>query len=211
MAKVQIVNTSGAKVGDIDLDDAVFGVEVQEGLLWEVVKAQTAGKRAGTAATKTRAMVRGGGKKPYKQKGTGNARAGSNRSPVFVGGGKVFGPHPRDYAVSVPKKVKKLALREALSLRVQEKKLVILDKFEVEPKTKAVAAVLKKLGANKALVVDVKDNDKLIRGARNLAKAKWLAPEGLNLYDILNHETLVLTAPTVALLTTALSPKGDKE
>ncbi len=211
MAKVQIVNTSGAKVGDIDLDDAVFGVEVQEGLLWEVVKAQTAGKRAGTAATKTRSMVRGGGKKPYKQKGTGNARAGSNRSPVFVGGGKVFGPHPRDYAVSVPKKVKKLALREALSLRVQEKKLVILDKFEVEPKTKAVAAVLKKLGANKALVVDVKDNDKLIRGARNLAKAKWLAPEGLNLYDILNHETLVLTAPTVALLTTALSPKGDKE
>lgn len=211
MAKVQIVNTSGAKVGDIDLDDAVFGVEVQEGLLWEVVKAQTAGKRAGTAATKTRSMVRGGGKKQYKQKGTGNARAGSNRSPVFVGGGKVFGPHPRDYAVSVPKKVKKLALREALSLRVQEKKLVILDKFEVEPKTKAVAAVLKKLGANKALVVDVKDNDKLIRGARNLAKAKWLAPEGLNLYDILNHETLVLTAPTVALLTTALSPKGDKE
>ncbi|MCC6995783.1 MAG: 50S ribosomal protein L4 [Deltaproteobacteria bacterium] len=211
MAKVQIVNTSGAKVGDIDLDDAVFGVEVQEGLLWEVVKAQTAGKRAGTAATKTRSMVRGGGKKPYKQKGTGNARAGSNRSPVFVGGGKVFGPHPRDYAVSVPKKVKKLALREALSLRVQEKKLVILDKFEVEPKTKAVAAVLAKLGAVKALVVDVKDNDKLIRGARNLAKAKWLAPEGLNLYDILNHETLVLTAPTVALLTTALSPKGDKE
>lgn len=211
MAKVQIVNTSGAKVGDIDLDDAVFGVEVQEGLLWEVVKAQTAGKRAGTAATKTRSMVRGGGKKPYKQKGTGNARAGSNRSPIFVGGGKVFGPHPRDYAVSVPKKVKKLALREALSLRVQEKKLVILDKFEVEPKTKAVAAVLKKLGAVKALVVDGKDNEKLVRGARNLAKAKWLAPEGLNLYDILNHETLVLTAPMVALLTTSLSPKGDKE
>jgi len=211
MAKVQIVNTSGAKVGDIDLDDAVFGVEVQEGLLWEVVKAQTAGKRAGTAATKTRSMVRGGGKKPYKQKGTGNARAGSNRSPIFVGGGKVFGPHPRDYAVSVPKKVKKLALREALSLRVQEKKLIVLDKFEVEAKTKAVAAVLKKLGVNKALVVDAKDNEKLVRGARNLAKAKWLAPEGLNLYDILNHETLVLTAPMVALITTALAPKGDKE
>jgi len=211
MAKVQIVNTSGKKVGDLDLDDAVFGVEVQEGLLWEVVKAQMAGKRAGTAATKTRAMVRGGGKKPYKQKGTGRARQGSSRSPQFVGGGKVFGPHPRDYEVAVPKKVKKLALREALSLRVKEDKLVVVDKLEVEGKTKQVAAVLKALGISKALVVDSKDNTNLVRGTRNLPKSKWLAPEGLNLYDILKHEHLVLSAPSVEALTAALAPGEKKE
>ena len=123
--QIDIVNIEGKKVGELALADAVFGAKVKDYLLWELVKAQQAAKRAGTHATKTRAFVRGGGKKPYKQKGTGNARQGSTRSPQFVGGGKVWGPQPRSYAYTVPKKVKRAALASALSLRVKEKKLVI--------------------------------------------------------------------------------------
>ena len=129
--QIDIVNIEGKKVGQADLADAVFGAKVKDYLLWELVKAQQAAKRAGTHDTKTRDEVRGGGKKPYKQKGTGNARQGSTRAPNFVGGGKVFGPHPRDYAYTVPKKVKRAALASALSLRAQEKKLVVVDKLRV--------------------------------------------------------------------------------
>src|SRR5256885_5925398 len=138
--QVDVVNIEGKKVGQVDLADAVFAGPVKEHLLWEVVKAQQAAKRAGTHATKTREHVRGGGKKPYRQKGTGNARQGSTRAPQFVGGGKVFGPHPRDYSYTVPKKVRKAALASALSLRAKENKLVILDGltslFDGGPKTK---------------------------------------------------------------------------
>src|SRR5213075_1090342 len=130
--QIDIVNIEGKKVGSADLADAVFGAKVKEYLLWEMVKAQKAAKRAGTHDTKTRDEVRGGGKKPYKQKGTGNARQGSSRAPQFVGGGSVFGPKPRDYEYNMPKKAKKGALRSALSLRVNEGKLVILDRFTVE-------------------------------------------------------------------------------
>ena len=196
--QIDIVNIEGKKVGQADLDDAVFGVPVKGYLLWEVVKAQRAARRAGTHATKTREHVRGGGKKPYKQKGTGNARQGSTRAPNYVGGGKVFGPHPRSYAFTVPKKVKRAALASALSLRVKEKKLVVVDKLSFEaPKTKAMAGILKTLGLERALVVDGKDNANLFKSVRNLARAKVLAPEGLNVYDILNHVGLVIAAGAI--------------
>src|SRR5450432_1296708 len=153
--QIDIVNIEGKTVGQASLADAIFGAKVKEHLLWEMVNAQRAAKRAGTHSTKTRANVRGGGKKPYKQKGTGNARQGSSRAPNHVGGGVVFGPHPRSYEYTVPKKVKRAALASALSLRAKEKKLVIVDGFTFDaPKTKRMAGILKTLGLGKALVVD---------------------------------------------------------
>jgi large subunit ribosomal protein L4 len=193
--QIDIVNIEGKKVGQADLDDAVFGTKVKDYLLWELVKAQQAAKRAGTHSTKTRANVRGGGKKPFKQKGTGNARQGSSRAPNHVGGGKVFGPHPRSYEYTVPKKVKRAALASALSLRAQEKKIVVVDKLSFDaPKTKRMAGILKTLGLSKALVIDGKDNANLFKSVRNLPRAKVLAPEGLNVFDILNHTDLVIVA-----------------
>jgi large subunit ribosomal protein L4 len=196
--QIDIVNIEGKKVGELDLADAVFGTAVKEHLLWEMVKAQRAAKRAGTHSTKTRANVRGGGKKPYKQKGTGNARQGSSRSPNHVGGGKVFGPHPRDYSYTVPKKVKRAALASALSLRAQEKKLVVIDTFSFDaPKTKRLAGILKVLGVDSALLVDSRDNTNLNKSARNLPDSKYLAPEGLNVYDILDHPGLIIAAGAI--------------
>jgi len=196
--KIDVVSMDGKKVGELELADAVFGTKVKDYLLWEVVKAQQAAKRAGTHATKTRMHVRGGGKKPYKQKGTGNARQGSTRAPHFVGGGVVFGPHPRDYSYTVPKKVRRAALASALSLRAQENKLVIVDKLTFDaPKTKKLAGVLKSLGLASALVVDGKQNGNLTKSGKNLPKSKTLAPEGLNVYDILNHPALVIAKDAV--------------
>ena len=198
MAKLDIKNLAGATVGSIDLDDAVFGAEVKEHLLWEVVKQQTANRRAGTHSTLRRDEVRGGGKKPFRQKGTGQARQGSSRAPNHVGGGKVFSPKPRDYSYNVPKKVRRAALRAALSLRVKEQKLVIIDSLELAtPKTKQVVQALKALGIGSALLVDKADNVGLSRSTRNLQDSKYLAAEGLNVYDVLNYEVLVLSASTV--------------
>ena len=208
--QIDIVNIEGKKVGELALADAVFGAKVKDYLLWELVKAQQAAKRAGTHATKTRAHVRGGGKKPYKQKGTGNARQGSIRAPNYVGGGKVFGPHPRSYAYTVPKKVRRAALASALSLRVKEKKLVVVDKLSFEtPKTKAMAGILKTLGFERALVVDGKGNANLFKSVRNLARAKVLAPEGLNVYDILNHAGLVIAAGAIKEVEQRVLPGAD--
>ena len=196
--QIDIVNISGKKVGQADLADAVFGTKVKDYLLWEMVKAQRAAKRAGTHKTKKRDEVRGGGKKPYKQKGTGNARQGSTRAPHFVGGGVVWGPQPRSYEYVVPKKVKRAALASALSLRAQEKKLVVVDALSFDtPKTKRLAGILKVLGADSAVVVDGKTNANLSKSARNLPKSKYLAPEGLNVYDILKHPSLVIAAGAV--------------
>ena len=196
--QIDIVNISGKKVGQADLADAVFATKVKDYLLWELVKAQRAAARAGTHKTKKRDEVRGGGKKPYKQKGTGNARQGSTRAPHFVGGGVVFGPHPRDYSYTVPKKVKRAALASALSLRAQENKLVVIDKLSFDaPKTKKLAGVLKALGLKSALVVDGKQNANLTKSGKNLPKSKTLAPEGLNVYDILNHPALVIAKDAV--------------
>lgn len=213
MPKLELKNTSGKAVGSIDLDDAVFGAEIHEHLLWETVKWQLAKRRAGTASTKRLGEVRGSSKKVWKQKGTGQARQGSRQAPHWVGGGSVFGPKPRDYGYQLPRKAKKLALRSALSLRASENKLVVLDSFSTDGKTRSVAAALAALGVaqpdHKVLIVDAKDNANLVRGARNLPASQWIAPEGLNVYDILRHETLVLTQAAAKQLETAL--KGQVE
>ena len=209
--QIDIVNIEGKKVGSADLADAVFGAKVKDYLLWEMVKAQKAAKRAGTHDTKTRDEVRGGGKKPYKQKGTGNARQGSSRAPNHVGGGKVFGPHPRDYSYTVPKKVKRAALVSALSLRAKEKKLVVVDVLSFDaPKTKRLAGILKVLGVDSAGVVDGKENANLSKSARNLPKSKFLAPEGLNVYDILNHPGLIIAAGAVKQIEARALPDQSK-
>jgi large subunit ribosomal protein L4 len=196
--QLDVVDIQGKKVGALEVADAVFGAPVREDLFWEVVKAQRAARRAGTHATKTREFVRGGGKKPYRQKGTGNARQGSTRAPNFVGGGVVFGPHPRKYGYTVPKKVRRAALASALSLRAKEQKLVIVDQPSFSaPKTKQMLAVLKALGLTSVLVVDKSENEKLTLSVRNLDKAKYLAPEGLNVYDILNYPGLLISKDAV--------------
>lgn len=189
----EVVNIQGKSVGTVDVADEVFMAPVREHLLWEVVNAQRASWRRGTHSTKKRDEVRGGGRKPYRQKGTGNARQGSTRAPNFVGGGTVFGPHPRDYGYTVPRKVRRAALASALSLRAREKKVLVVDSLKFDsPKTKTAAGILKILGAESALIIDIKDNGNLAMSVRNLEESKWLAPEGLNVYDILNYPTLVI-------------------
>jgi large subunit ribosomal protein L4 len=202
--KAQVKNLDGKGVGEIDLDDAIFGAEINEHLLWEAVKMQRAKQRAGTHSTKRRSEVRGGGKKPWKQKGTGNARQGSTRAPHFVGGGSTFGPKPRDYSYAMPKKALANALRCALSLRTKEQKLVVVEDFALDAiKTKRVVTALAALGATSALIVDG-ENEKLARSTRNIPKAKFLRAEGLNVYDVLDHETIILTKPTVEQITKRL-------
>jgi large subunit ribosomal protein L4 len=211
MATIDIKNLDGKSVGKVDLDESVFGVEINEHLLWEVVKAQRAKKRAGTHSTKRRDEVRGGGKKPYKQKGTGNARQGSTRAPQFVGGGKVFTPKPRDYEYHVPKKAMAGALRSALSLRAKEQKIVVVESFTLEaPKTKLVVKAIAALAGGSALLVDA-TNESLRKSTRNLQSAKYLAPEGLNVYDVLDHETLIMTRSTLDTVTERLKGRPRTE
>ena len=206
MAKFDVYDLEKKKVGELELADTVFAGEVNEHLFYEVVKAKLASDRSGTHAVKNRSLVSGGGKKPWKQKGTGRARQGSTRASHWVGGGKAMGPKPRDYSYDVPKKVRKAALRSALALRGSEQKLLIVDKWEPSaPKTAAAAKVLAKLGVKKALVVDDGKNVALARSVRNLVGADFLAVEGLNVYDILKHDTLVLTAATAKKLEETLS------
>ena len=209
--KIEVKNVQGKGVGSFDLDDAVFGADVNEHLLWEAVKWQLAKRRAGNASTKRYGEVRGSSKKVWKQKGTGQARQGARQAPHWVGGGSVFGPKPRSYAYDLPRKIKKAALRCALSLRASEQKLIVLDAFSTDGKTKSVASALATLGAGaKALIVDAKTNEQLVRGAKNLAKSQWLAPEGLNVYDILRHDVLILTQAAAEQVTQALADKGAK-
>jgi len=208
--KIEVKNISGKSVGSVELDDAVFGAEVHEHILWEAVKWQLAKRRSGNASTKRYGEVRGSAKKVWKQKGTGQARQGARQAPHFVGGGSVFGPKPRSYEYKLPRQVKKAALRAALSLRASESKIVVLDNFSTDGKTKTVAAALATLGAGKkVLIVDAKTNEGLVRGAKNLASSQWLAPEGLNVYDILRHEVLVLTQAAAEKVTTALKEKAN--
>lgn len=208
---VDVLDATGKKVGQVELDPSVFGVEVKEYLLWEVVKAQLADRRAGTHSTKKPSEVRGGGKKPWKQKGTGRARQGSIRSAQWVGGGKIFTPRPRSYGYVVPKKVTKGALRSALSLRARDQQLIVLESFDLkDAKTKLVAQVLKKLGAEKALIVDRTENLKLNRASKNLASAKYVPAEGVNVYDILRYDRLILTRPALEAVTSRLSGSASK-
>ena len=206
MAKFDVYDLERNKVSEIELADAVFAGEVNEHLFYEVVKAKLACDRSGTHAVKNRSLVSGGGKKPRKQKHTGQARQGSTRASQWVGGGKAMGPKPRDYSYSVPKKVRKAAVRSALSLRGRDGKLVIVQEWKPsEPKTAAAAKVLQKLGLKKALVVDGADNTSLARSVRNLSGSDFLAAEGLNVYDILNHDVLVLTEASARKLEASLS------
>jgi large subunit ribosomal protein L4 len=206
MAKFDVYDLDKKKVGELDLADAVFAGEVNEHLFYEVVKAKLASDRSGTHAVKNRSLVSGGGKKPWKQKHTGRARQGSTRASQWVGGGKAMGPKPRDYSYDVPKKVRKAALRAALSLRGKDGKLVIVQEWApAAPKSAAAAKVLEKLGARKALVVDAAANQTLAKSVRNLAGSDFLPVDGLNVYDILGHDTLVLTAATAKKLEEVLS------
>ncbi len=193
MAVVTVVDTSRNKVAEIDISDTVFNAPMREHLIYDVVKMQLANRRSGTAATKTRAEVSGGGKKPWKQKGTGRARAGSSRSPLWRGGGTIFGPQPRSYEYSIPKKARKLALCSVLSQKHREQKLLILDKLELpEIKTAHMANMLKTMGLTNALIVTHQDSI-LEKSVRNIPGVKVLRPEGLNVYDLLRYEYLVIT------------------
>lgn len=195
MATFDVYNLSKEKVGTIDLSDLVFGGKVNKNLLYEGVKAQQISRRSGTVAVKNRSLVSGGGKKPWKQKGTGRARQGSIRASHWVGGGKAMGPKPRFYAYRPPSTVRKGALRSALALRVQDKALWILDAFVLgEFKTQKAQAALSKLGLHKALIVDLVGNEQLHRSIRNLEHFDFLPPEGLNVEDILRHPALVMTS-----------------
>jgi large subunit ribosomal protein L4 len=206
MAKFDVYDLEKKKVGEIDLADAVFAGDVNEHLFYEVVKAKLASDRSGTHAVKNRSLVSGGGKKPWRQKHTGRARSGSTRASHFVGGGKAMGPKPRDYGYDVPKKVRKAALRSALSLRGRDGRLVIVAEWKpTEMKTAAAAKVLTRLGAGKALVVDGASNVALARSVRNLAGSDFLPVEGLNVYDILRHDSIVLTRDTAKKLEASLS------
>jgi large subunit ribosomal protein L4 len=195
MATFDVFNMRREKVGSIDLADEVFGAEVREHLFYEVIKAQLASRRQGTASAKNRAAVSGSTKKLYKQKGTGRARHGSIRAPVFVGGGQAHPPRPRDWAYEPPRKVRALALSSALSKFGKEGRLLVVDRFDLpEIKTKKLVEALGQLKADKkTLVVDSGDNDKLRLSIRNLEAHQFLPPEGVNVYDLLRHDTLILS------------------
>lgn len=193
MAVVKVVNLKNQEVGTIDLPDSVFKIEVSSAIIHQAVITQLAGRRRGTASTKTKAEVRGGGRKPFKQKGTGNARQGSTRSPLMPGGGESFGPKPRDYFKTFPKKMAQAAMRSALSDKFGSDRLVVIDDFKFsKPKAKDVSGALNAFGFSKALLVDG-ENKNLELGTRNLAKHKYLRTEGMNVYDVVNHEWLVLS------------------
>jgi large subunit ribosomal protein L4 len=194
MPKLKVRNLENKEIGEIDLSDAVFGAEVKYHLLHEIVRMQRNRARAGSACTKERAAVSGGGKKPFRQKGTGRARQGSERAPNHVGGGTVFGPLPRSFDFAPPKRVRRGAMQSALSLFVKENRLIVLDSFELpEIKTRKLEAILGKLGTSKAVLVDLEENDKLRMSAGNLADHLYLPPAGLNVLDILRHDQLVMT------------------
>lgn len=199
MASVKVYNIEGKEVGTLELNDAVFGVEINNHLVHMAVVQQLANKRQGTQSAKTRAEVSGGGRKPWRQKGTGHARQGSTRSPQWKGGGVVFAPKPRDYSFKMNKKEKGLAIKSALTSRVNEAKFFVLDDLSFdEIKTKKMKAVLDSLKLEKALVVLDKKNDNVQLSARNLPKVRTVLSNSINVYDILKYDTLVLTKDAVA-------------
>jgi large subunit ribosomal protein L4 len=198
MALVDVVNSKAQKVSQVDLADAVFNVPVKGSILHEVVTMQLARRRSGTASVKHRSDVKGSGRKLFRQKGTGRARRGDIKSPLLRGGGSVFGPDPRSYAYKVPKKVRKLALKMALSSKLKSESLVVLDRFELDQiKSKEFFRVMDALSTKNALVVTEKKNEILELSARNIPNIKVLRVEGLNVYDILKHENVVLLESSI--------------
>ena len=199
MAKVSVYNMEGNEVGTMELSDAVFGVEVKENLVHQAVRLQFADNRQGTQKAKTRSEVSGGGRKPWRQKGTGHARQGSIRAPQWTGGGTVFAPVPREYSFKMNRKEKQAALKSVLTSKVQENKFLVLDELKFEgPKTKDMKKVLDALKVEDALVIVGKDSDNVVLSARNLADVATIAPESINVYDILKHNTVIATKSSVA-------------
>ncbi|GAX89320.1 50S ribosomal protein L4 [Effusibacillus lacus] len=200
MPKVPVLNMEGKQVGEIDLADSIFGIEPNKHVLHEAVVMQLASLRRGTHDVKNRSEVRGGGRKPWRQKGTGRARQGSIRAPQWVGGGTVFGPTPRSYAYKLPKKVRRLALKSALSTKVLGNSIIVLDSLNFDaPKTKEMVRVLANVkAAKKALVVGLETNTNAELSARNIPGVKFVTATGINVYDLLNHESLVITKDAVA-------------
>ena len=201
MANVSVYNMEGKEVGNMDLNDAVFGVEVNEHLVHMAVVAQLANKRQGTQKAKTRSEVSGGGRKPWRQKGTGHARQGSTRAPQWTGGGVVFAPTPRDYTIRLNKKEKRLALKSALTSRVLENKLIVVDELKFdEVKTKNFANVMNNLKASKALVVLNENDANVVLSARNIPTVKTALTNTINVFDILNYNTVIVTKEAVATI-----------
>ncbi len=199
MPKVNVYNMLGEQVGELELNKDIFGVEVNQHVVYEVVKNQLANKRQGTQSVKTRAEVRGGGRKPWRQKGTGRARQGSIRAPHWTGGGVSFAPKPRDYSYSVPKKVKRLAMKSALTSKVDNNEIIVMDDLKFDaPKTKDMVNVLKNLKADKkALIVTSEKDINVIRSASNLPNVQTTVVNNLNVYDILKYNSLIITKDAV--------------
>lgn len=198
MATADLMNINGEKIGEIEIKDEVFNVEIRPHLIHDVIKMQLANRRRGTASTKTRRDVRGSGKKLYRQKGTGRARQGSIKSPLQVGGGTIFGPHPRNYSYKLPKKVRRGALRSALAVRYTGSCMKVIDKIELsEISTKRFSGILRDLNLTKPLFVVDKRDEIVEKSARNIPYVKVLRTEGINVYDIIRHEQLVMTLDAV--------------
>ena len=199
MASLEVLNASGKKAGTVDLPDEIFAAQVNVPVMHRVVRAQLAAARAGTHSTKTRSEVRGGGKKPWRQKGTGRARAGSIRSPLWTGGGTIFGPRPRDYTQRLPRSARRAALRSALAARHAEGRLVVVEEIRLEePRTKRMLAWLAGLGIEGSVLVVLAAPDTTVGlAARNLPQVKVLPAAALNVYDVLGHATLVMTRPAL--------------
>jgi large subunit ribosomal protein L4 len=200
MPKVALYDMNGTQIGEVDLNDEVFGIEPNQAVLYDFVKMQLANKRAGTSSTKTRSEVRGGGRKPWRQKGTGRARVGSTRNPVWVKGGIAFGPKPRDYSYKLPRKVRRLAMKSALSSKVLENNLILVSELAFdEPRTKEMVQVLASLNAaGKTLVVLADSDENVTKSARNIPGIKLLQADFINVYDLLNYETLLITRDAVS-------------
>jgi large subunit ribosomal protein L4 len=204
MATLDVYNVNREKISQVEVDDAVFAAEVKEHLFYDVIRMQLNRRRAGTHSTKTRAEVSGGGKKPWKQKGTGRARSGTSRSPVWRGGGIAFGPKPRSYDIKVPKKVRRAAMCSALTLKVQQEKLLVLDSIGMtEIKTATFVAMLEKLQAGNVLIIADADQN-LQLSSRNVQQVKVLPPEGLNLYDVLQYDELYITQTSLKAIERSL-------
>jgi large subunit ribosomal protein L4 len=200
MPMVPLYNVSGEQIGEIELNESVFGIDVHQSVLHDAVVAYLANQRQGTHDTKTRGEVRGGGRKPWRQKGTGRARAGSSSSPIWKGGGIVFGPHPRDYSIRLPKKVRRLAIKSALSSKVESGSIIVLDQLSLEiPKTKEMIRILDNIKASgsKALLVTAAVDENVIKSSRNIDGVKSTTASFLNVYDIMAHQTLVITRDAV--------------
>lgn len=199
MAKVKMLNMQGKEAGTIELKDEIFGIEPNKNAVREVVKNHLANRRQGTQSAKTRGEVRGGGRKPFRQKGTGRHRQGSTTDPSQIGGGVVFAPKPRDYSYSVPKKVKRLALKSVLSAKVSDKEIIVLDELKFDaPRTKEMVVTLANVGAEKkALIVTAEKDENVVRSAANIKGVKTTLVGTMNVYDILNHTSFIVTKAAV--------------